>query len=239
MLRADVLRVVRVSLWVLLASPTAAALAQRTPASSLEQPNREAVIKGDGHEPHPVSDVLLAARLARLGERTRDPLALIVAARVLQAAGAGPLPTSNAADRPAAGAAARPTAISAGDLLGKARTLAQGRPDLLALAAEVEQSRPRGLVGGPKVEQRVIRSGETRVYEFEYRGGVEAVVGITGDGAADLDLLVVDERGARVCLREGESDDEICRFTPRHTAIFKVVVRNVGKVANQYLLVSN
>ena len=189
---------------------------------------------------HPVSLLLMAERLARYGEKMQDPLALIVAARIKQDTGERPAKREfqTRDGQGAATVAGRPDGSVQG-LIARARTMAKGRADIIAFANEVEKSRPRGRVEGPHVATSVIRGGATNMAPLQFEGGGLAVVGISGDGATDLDLFVLDEDGKRVCAAEGDSDDEICRFTPRATATYRIEIRNLGKIANQYLFVSN
>jgi hypothetical protein len=189
---------------------------------------------------HPVSERLMAERLARLGEQTQDALALIVAARIKQQTGERTTKRDfRSRDAQDAIPAAQRSDTSLAALIARAKTLAKGRADLIALANEVESSRGRGRPEGPYVATTVIRGGVTSVLEMRFEGGTLAVIGISGDGATDLDLYVTDEDGKRVCTAEGDSDDEICRFTPRVTATYRIEVRNRGKIANQFLFVSN
>ncbi len=189
---------------------------------------------------HPVAELLMAERLARYGEQTQDPLALITAARIKQQTGerAAKREFQASGGQGDAAAKARPdTSVQA--LLSRAKTMAKGRADIIALANEVETSRTRGRLEGPHVATTVIRGGAVNTASMQFEGGALAVVGISGDGATDLDLYVIDEAGKRICAAEGNGDDEICRFTPRTTGTYKVEIKNLGKVANQYLFVSN
>jgi hypothetical protein len=189
---------------------------------------------------NPVSDAVMAERLARYGEQARDPMALIVAARIKQEIGVRVTQrqkqTSGGVGE-ATKKSARDTSVAA--LVARAKALAKDRPDIVALADDVEKMRPRGRLEGPQVAIAVIRGGATDTYSVRFDGGALAAIGISGDGDADLDLFVVDEHGNQICKADGPGDDEICRFTPRTTGIFRVEVRNVGKVANQYLFITN
>jgi len=189
---------------------------------------------------HPVANLLMAERLARYGEQTQDPLALIVAARIKQETGerAAKREFKPSDGQGAASASGRPD-NSAQGLLARARAMAKGRADIIALANETESSRSRGRTEGPHVVTSVIRGSTTSALPLQFEGGTLAVVGISGDGATDLDLYVLDEGGKRVCASEGNGDDEICRFTPRFTSTYRIEIRNLGKIANQFLFVSN
>lgn len=187
-----------------------------------------------------VADVLMAERLARHGEQTQDPLALIVAARIKIEAGERSAKREfKHGDGQSAGAATTRPDTSAQGLLTRAKAMAKGRADIIAMANEAESARSRGRSEGPHVATSVIRGSTTAALPVQFEGGALAVVGISGDGATDLDLYVFDEAGKRICAAEGNGDDEICRFTPRATSTYRIEVKNLGKIANQFLFVSN
>jgi hypothetical protein len=188
----------------------------------------------------PAADLLMAERLARYGDQMQDALALIVAARIKQETGERAAKREfQTRDGQGAASVKGRADTSVQSLIARARTMAKGRADVIAFANEVESSRPRGRIEGPHISTSVIRGGATNTLSMQFEGGTRAVVGISGDGATDLDLYVVDEGGQRVCAAEGNGDDEICRFTPHFTATYRVEIKNLGKIANQYLFVSN
>jgi len=189
---------------------------------------------------HPVLQLMMAERLARYGDQMKDPLALITAARIKQETGerAARHDVKSTGGVDSANKPARlDTSVKA--MLSRARALAGGRADLIALANEVETSRTRGRSEGPHVATTVIRGNALNALPLQFEGGKLAVVGISGDGSTDLDLFIFDEQGKPICVSESDKDDEICRFTPPATGSFRVEVRNLGKIANQYLFVSN
>ena len=187
----------------------------------------------------PVSMAATAEQLARYGEEKKDPLALIMAARIKQEVGESPLEHKKEtkggqgeANKPAK----RDTSVQA--LLDKAKGMAQGRKDVVALADEVAKSGSRGAIGGPKRARTVVRSRGTDVFHLSFRGGELARVAISGDGDSDLDLYVYDEGGNLICRADTRSDDEGCGWYPRWSGPFRIEVRNLG-VANQYQIWTN
>ncbi|MCX7962606.1 MAG: hypothetical protein N2653_13690, partial [Burkholderiales bacterium] len=77
------------------------------------------------------------------------------------------------------------------------------------------------------------------VFRVTFRGLEPALVGISGDGDTDLDLFVYDETGRLVCRSERPVDEEICQWVPRWTGVFRIEVRNLGRVWNRYLILTN
>jgi len=187
-----------------------------------------------------VNALLMAEQLARYGEQMQDPMALITAARIKQQTGERAARRDfRSADAQGTAPAGKRADTSVAALIARAKALAKGRADIVALASEVESARSRGHIGGPHVTTTVIRGGVSSTLEMQFQGGIPAVIGISGDGATDLDLYVFDADGKRICAAEGNGDDEICRFTPRFTATYRIEIRNLGKIANQFLFVSN
>jgi hypothetical protein len=187
----------------------------------------------------PVSMAATAEQLARYGEEKKDPLALILAARIKQEVGENPIERKTEtkggqgdADKPAK----RDTSVQA--LIDKAKGLAQGRKDIVALADEVAKTGTRGRDRGPGRTTKVVRSTGSHVFHETFRGGESAVVSVSGDGDSDLDLYVYDENGNLICRADSRSDDETCRWNPRWTGPFRIEVRNLG-VANRYHLWTN
>jgi hypothetical protein len=187
----------------------------------------------------PVSMAATAEQLARYGEEKKDPLALILAARIKQEVGESPIERKKEtkggqgeANKPAK----RDTSVQA--LLDKAKGMAQGRKDIVALADEVAKSGTRGAKGGVKFANTVVRSRGTDLFNITFNGGELARVAVSGDGDSDLDLFIFDENGNLICRADSRSDDEICRWNPRWTGPFRIEVRNLG-VANQYQLRTN
>jgi serine/threonine protein kinase/uncharacterized protein YhfF len=84
-----------------------------------------------------------------------------------------------------------------------------------------------------------VQAGSTDVYELTFVGGMEATVLVAGDGDTDLDLYVVDEEGNRVCVDENITDLMACSWMPPRTAEFRVAIRNLGDVYNEYTLRTN
>lgn len=187
-----------------------------------------------------VSLAATADRLARYGDEKKDPLALIMAARLRLEIG-GTNEDRKKAAKGGTGQADKPAGpdMSVDSLLARARALAGGRQDLIAMADEVAKSGSRGATGGPKGTVTVVRARGTDVFNLVFNGGYTAELGISGDGDTDLDLYVYDENGNLICRSTRYGDDEYCRWNPRWTGPFRVEVRNLGYVPNRYALRTN
>ncbi len=183
-----------------------------------------------------------AHQLVRYGDASKDPLALITAARMLRETGARPGDSrperSRANDKGKADKPASDARFSVEAILARARTLAGSRTDLLALVDDVAGSTVRGAASGPWRWTEVVNGGATDTYRITFRGGEAAAIAISGDGDSDLDLYVYDEQGNLICKDESASDDMLCRWHPRWTGPFLIRVRNHG-VANAYVAMHN
>lgn len=184
-----------------------------------------------------VEGLRTAAALARYGQATQNPLALITAASIVR----NNPTTDSAAQRIGQGgkeSKTSPDLLSVDQLLERARALAADRPDLLALADEVAKTNARGATGGPGRKTTVVASRGLDSYRVTFRGGEPAVVVASGDGDSDLDLYIYDENGNLICKDDDNSDDVVCSWTPRWTGTFTLRVKNRG-IANQYTIVHN
>ena len=188
-----------------------------------------------------VQDLSLAYRLIALGDRTHDPLPLIVAARIMKQHPAKMAKRSKKTEGSAAkGGAGKDNGIStAKAVLAKAREYAKGRKDVLAMIDDVAAASSRGRVGGPTRHLDRVRPRITDVYRITFRGRRRAAVAIAGDGDTNLDLFIYDENGNLICSSRRGSDREGCAWTPRWTGPFRIKVRNYGHLHNSYWLVTN
>ena len=101
----------------------------------------------------------------------------------------------------------------------------------VACLAEPAMSSP---VGGRKYDVHRVAAHTTDVFHVTFRGTEDAAVVISGDGDTDLDLYVYDENGNLIGSDTDGSDDCVVRFNPRWTGVFRIEVRNLGSVYNQY-----
>lgn len=183
----------------------------------------------------------LAGQLVAYGDRAKDPLALIVAAKILKSS--APQPADLKKDGEAVPQDAKKEGGNkheAGAILARAKALAAGRQDLLALAADVEAMTAKGAVqGAGRIHWDSVAAHRTDVYDITFRGGEFAAVYIEGDGDTDLDLYVYDQNGNPICSDTDYTDRLYCAWNPRWTGPFRIKVQNRGDVWNEYGLVTN
>ncbi|WP_376988147.1 hypothetical protein [Bosea sp. R86505] len=186
-----------------------------------------------------VSTLHASAELATWARRTRDPVALVAAAKLRLTVG-----VKEGLGRLAG--SAKPSTRQPVDmfeaevLLRDATVLADGDKVLTALIADVRSAQARGVVSGPIRHRDEIRPQDTDNFKaVRFEAQREAAVYIQGDGKTDLDLKVVDEFGNTVCEQTGYSDRELCRWTPRFEGEFTIHIVNNGHAGNIYWLVTN
>jgi hypothetical protein len=109
----------------------------------------------------------------------------------------------------------------------------------VALALTVGGVALAGRVPTPGFDVARAQARSTVTYHETFRGGEVAVVSIVGDGDTDLDLFVYDEFNNLVAFANGLSDRETVSFTPRWTGRFRIEVRNLGGVWNEFTLRTN
>lgn len=222
--------------------PAGAGVAADTPAK--QGANTDPAKRGTSPRTEAVAQAALADQVARHADRSKDVLAMIAAARLLSQVSprAAKLDMRTegkpkAVDAKGGATTTRDTTVNG--LLARAKQYAGGRNDLNGLVDEVSKSPTRGKDDGPaRVAQR-IGDGVTDVYTVSFRANEPVMVAITGEGVSDLDLTIDDENGNRVCSSTGAGDDESCRWTPRWTGNYRIRVRNLGNVYNEYRLWTN
>jgi len=220
-----------------------AVLAGSVPEGTPAPPAQKGVNIGSGPKApatdQPVEQLQMSSDLLAFGRKTKDPLALIVAARVMKALG------GTDADRKPEGRAATEAAqksgqpVSADSVLAEARDLAKGDKIVTLLVDETAGMAPVTSEGQPRTHQDTVQPAGTDVYTVGFTGGQLAEAGVAGDGDSDLDLLVYDDNDHLVCRSAGSSDREYCRWWPRWTGTFRIEVQNLGTAANLYRLATN
>ncbi len=93
-----------------------------------------------------------------------------------------------------------------------------------------------GPIGGPRYDTARCLAYSSRVYDIAFRGNELATVTITGDGDTDLDLYVYDMNNVCVARGIGLTDHETVTFVPPANGLYRIEVRNLGNVWNQYTI---
>jgi hypothetical protein len=219
-----------------------AVLAGSVPDGTPAPPPQKGVNIGSGPKApatdEPVERLQMSSDLLAFGRRTKDPVALIVAARVLKTLGSTEV-DRKPEGRPATGAQKSGRPVSADSVLAEARDLAKGDKVITLLVDETAAMGSAAPEGQPGTHQDLVQPGDTDVYSVVFTGGQLAEAGVAGDGGSDLDLLVYDENDHLVCRSAGSSDREYCRWWPRWTGAFRIEVQNLGTAANSYRLATN
>lgn len=197
-----------------------------------------------GGEAGPVAQLSMAQGLYRYGAATGDALSVLAAARIIQSIttkdverevetmdteGADLTENGEGVDAP----------VGAEEMLTAALELAGGDPTIVGLIEDAVAEGSRGRVGGASRTLSRLRAGRTDIYRVQFRGDRLAEIGITGDGDADLDMLVTDENGNTICLDRSYSDQIYCSFTPAWTGTFIIAVKNMGRIRNSYYILTN
>ena len=187
----------------------------------------------------PIARLQMASDLLAFGRDTRDPLVLIVAARITKALGGTEVDLKPEGRTATESAQKSGQPVSADSILVEARDLAKGEKITNLLIDETVTMGAAAGAGQPKTHQDTVQAGATDVYSVVFSGGQLAEAGLAGDGSGDLDLLVYDENDHLVCRSTGSSDREYCRWWPRWTGSFRIEVQNLSPVANLYRLAMN
>jgi hypothetical protein len=183
---------------------------------------------GAGEAESPASLANVAAQLIQFGDQTSDPLMLITAATIMGKAEVR-LKEPEDAD----------LSLTQAAVLDRARQYAreQNRTDLAALADNVPVM--KGARSGPWVGMHTVSPGGTAVLRETFTAREEATVFISGNGATDLDLFVYDSNGNTICSSTSLGDDEICRWRPRWTDMFRIEIENLGSRSNTFVIGHN
>lgn len=190
-----------------------------------------------------VETLRLADDLAIYGIRNADAVAIAQAAKIKKSVPESAL----GATKTTQGEAAATTAdaktsgydLGADALIARAESMAGNNALVKRLIAEAKAEKSRGARGGVKSASERVMAGRTDVYQVEFVGGELAQVGVRGDGDTDLDLYVYDEYNNLICRDADYTDRLYCQWTPRWSGVFKIEVRNLGRVYNVYTILTN
>jgi len=186
-----------------------------------------------------VSQLALAAELVAYGDKNKDAMALILAAKIQKKN-----PTHEEKRKKSSKGGGKDDkkagkADSTDAVLARARKLAGKDKGLLALVADVADMSSRGLSGGAGSTRDRVLARSTDIFELTFKGGERAEILIKGDHDTDLDLYVYDENGNDICKDTDSTDTMYCRWSPRWTGKFRIEIRNLGSISNIYTLETN
>lgn len=192
----------------------------------------------------PVERLAMAHDLMRASQRTGDPMLAVAAVRLL--AGVEPQRRDLEPESVEGGAAPEEGGGAVADrdaMIAHARAVTADDEVLAAILDETLATGTRGRTLNPiVVAGRVAGQGRVLYFDAEetaFDGGEVAEISIIGTGVSDLDLYVIDELDNEICRSVGYSDQEYCRWTPRWTGPFKIVIVNAGNNASEFRLATN
>lgn len=183
-----------------------------------------------------IEPLMLARQLAELGLAEQDPLALIVAARLMRQNPAQDLE----AEKTEGERTSEPDPLDSVDhLLDQAREFSGGRAEILALIETVPEA-TKGAVGYARRVTDSVRPRRTDIWTIPFRGGERAEVGVIGAGPGDtIDCFVYDENGG--LIGQDISINPTCSIAwrPIWTGNFRIHVQNLTSRSIPYLLLTN
>ena len=90
--------------------------------------------------------------------------------------------------------------------------------------------------GDKKSTTERVKAHSTDVYYVEFYGGEEVCVLVFGDGDTDLDIYIYDENDNLIESDTDILDTCVCTWTPKWTGEFRIEVKNLGNVYNEYTI---
>lgn len=230
------------------------ALSAQAPAADAKKANLSSD-KGKEGNAQVVSMVSQAGTLVRYAQRNESVVSMLAAVDMLRRAGLSEngertgkkeMEAGSATAKPGTKGKTPEPSFEITALLNEAKGWAKNDPHLTALVdAELAKPAPKagattlGASSGAIYHRDSVNPGQTDIYTVVFNGGEVARVMVLGDGDTDLDLYILDEYGNEIARDSDYTDRCVVSFTPRWTGKFKVRIRNLGRVYNRYLLVTN
>lgn len=219
----------------------ASIFAAGTPAAQTREGSDQAQkILPDTDSSKAAEALVLGYRLADYARATKDARAMIVAAKIVDAAPIKEGADKGTLDRDAT-VDVTPKPVTGADLFDEAARLAGGDADLMA---EIEAARAEASKGiacrcdSLRVVQYV--PGKTTwTVRTSFRGGEPKVVGMRRDSATPLGLKIFDENGSLVCQDMSGNVTLYCRVNPLWTGAFTIQAVNYGERGTGVALVTN
>lgn len=192
-----------------------------------------------------VSQVALANSLIQYGRASKSATALIAAAQILgenRMAAAGDKPSAKTpGDGAATGRKGRVMSNDPAALLAEAKAMSGNDPGIVALADKTARTlgRTRGRIGGASLHSDRVAAHSTDTWTIRFESGVQAEVGLKGDGTTDVDIHVYDSSGNLVAYDDDNGDVCLAKWVPTYSGEYSVHVINRDGVYNDYTLVTN
>jgi hypothetical protein len=203
------------------------------------------------HEEEPtviMTNIMLATELAGYGYANKSAIALIEAARIIEANPTRSLSparseTSTGSEGDKSGSAIE---LNPEKLLTDAEQYSAGNKSVQNIIKDTRETfaqnkavASKGRVAGPAIVTRKVYADSRSVDYIYFEGNELAEVAVIGDGDTDLDLYIYDENGNLIDEDEDYTDDCYASFVPRWRGTFKVVILNRGSVYNNCVLMTN
>jgi hypothetical protein len=213
-----------------------------------EKTNADAMVKKYSAGVEAVRAFFVATLMARQGYHTQDPLLLLSSASMLKRMPTRPMDEepSMTVEAGAAGEAKeqepeekKGRSLKVEELIQAARDLSGEDQLLKSLADRIAQQSSRGAVVGPEAGSYRADALTTTTFTVTFKPGEQATVVVMGDGDTDLDLIVYDENNNLITQDTDSGDQCLVTWTPRWQGNFKIVVKNLGFVYNQYAIAHN
>lgn len=225
----------------------AAALSISLPSVAQQAEDNNAIPtpeEGKVEIPETVQMLQVAGQLIKYGYAQEAALPLIQAVEIYQnmagtSAKAGEKVTETAQGTTPEGNKDSKINYSVENLLADAVTFADGDEHYLALIDDLKKSATRGATKNYAAHYDRVKAYSTDTYNIRFFGNEPAYVIVSGDGDTDLDLYVYDQNGHLVASDTDYSDDCVASWTPRWTGNFKIMIKNRGKVYNNYVMTVN
>src|SRR6516162_10152871 len=132
----------------------------------------------------PIARLQMSSDLLTFGRDTKDPLDLIVAARIMKALGGTEVDLKPEGRTATERAQKSGQPVSADSILVEARDLAKGEKITNLLIDETAAMGTTAGAGQPKTHQDTVQPAAADVYSIVFSGGQLAEAGVAGDGTA-------------------------------------------------------
>ena len=206
-------------------------------------PNIDPSIVATSAETETIARIAVARQLIQIGLKDKDPLPLIVAAKIFRQLppfkGAPPkkLGTSDKQE-PFVESMSEVFSNSVDGILKRARDYAKGQADLVALIDDVAGMSSRGAGGIIYVDSVPMKAAT--VYEITFEGKKRAAIYIESqeeDGS--IGLIIRDAGKNSICEDRRGGPLAYCEWTPRETGPFNIEITNSQDRKQDYVLVTN